>query len=86
MIAGVDRTHVVAREGSCGDYGIVQPSGHAVCISSEDQAGTIAADLDERIALVIAFPYWVDILRYSEGGRRAASILEAVVLDAPVLG
>jgi hypothetical protein len=86
VIDGVDRIHVLVRDGSGGEYVIVQPSEHAACISSEGQAGTIAADLDELIALVIASPYWLDILRYSEGGkrtamRRAASIVEDVALD-----
>jgi hypothetical protein len=53
VIDGVDRIHVLARDGSGGEYVIVQPSGHAVCISSEGQAGTIAAELDEHLVAAL---------------------------------
>jgi hypothetical protein len=51
-------------------------------VSSEGRAGVIADNFDAFIQLVVAHPYWLDILKFSAGGdlqemRRAAAALEA---------
>ncbi|WFU40516.1 hypothetical protein QA640_41195 [Bradyrhizobium sp. CB82] len=50
------------------------------------RAGIIATTFEEFIQLVVACPYWLDILQFSAGGdivemRRAATALEATLDD-----
>ncbi|WP_405590044.1 hypothetical protein [Streptomyces sp. NBC_01190] len=52
----------------CGTVGIMRPVLYA---SSEGEAGVIATDLNEALALVVGFPYWRDCLKYSAGGDLA---------------
>lgn len=49
--------------------------------TSEGQAGRVAANLTEWLALLMAIPYWRDLLKFSGGGkltemRRAAKFME----------
>lgn len=39
-----------------------------VYISSEGQAGKIAKSFSELVQLIIQYPYWHDMLRFSDGG------------------
>ena len=47
-------------------------SGAIVYVSSEGQAGLLAPDLASFLALVVALPYWQDLLKFSGGGKLAA--------------
>jgi hypothetical protein len=53
----------------CGTVGSPLPVLYA---SSEGDAGIIATDLSEALALVVGFPYWRDCLNYSAGGDLGA--------------
>jgi len=55
-------------------------------VSSEGQAGAIAADLPEAIQMIIALPYWQDCLKFSGGGaleemKKAAEVFEEDLCD-----
>lgn len=49
-------------------------------VSSEGQAGKVASNLSEFLAIVVAVPYWQDLLKFSGGGdvaemRRTAALI-----------
>lgn len=55
-------------------------------VSSEGQSGRIAQHMTEFIQLVVAMPYWLDVLKFSNGGRieemsKAARRLEEEILE-----
>ena len=65
---------------------VLLPSGNVLYVSSEGRAGIIADTFEAFIHLVVARPYWLDILKFSGGGdlqemRRAAEALEATLDD-----
>ena len=60
-----------------GDAGSPRPVLYA---SSEGDAGIIATDLREALALVVGFPYWRDSLKYSAGGDLDTMASAAVFL------
>jgi hypothetical protein len=76
----------VGRDGAGGIFALLPPSQQVLYVSSEGQAGIIAADFDEFIELIVACPYWQDLLKYSGGGslaemRRAAAALDSAFDD-----
>jgi hypothetical protein len=82
-------TTIIAREGSGGIfflYGLDQKLMH---VTSEGQAGVIARNLEEGLRLIVAYPYWRDLLKFSGGGKlremnRVAPYLETELLkDQP---
>ena len=81
----LDETVPIGRDGAGGTF-VLLPSGQVLYVASEGRAGIIAASFEALIQLVVACPYWLDILKFSGGGdieqmRRAAQALEAT-LDA----
>lgn len=62
---------VVAARGSGCVYALTGIQRHVLFVTFEGQAGIIAEDLKECLELVIAYPYWQDILRRSEGDPEA---------------
>jgi hypothetical protein len=77
---------VIARDGSGGVFATVASSPWVFHASSEGQAGVIAKNVDEFVTLVVACPYWRDLLHFAGGGslqemRRAQPVLEASWLD-----
>jgi hypothetical protein len=55
-------------------------------ISSEGEAGVVAADFDELLTLVVLCPFWRDLLAYAHGGdveamRQALARLEEIGVD-----
>ena len=40
-------------------------------VTSEGQAGKVASNLSEWLAIVVAVPYWQDLLKFSGGGDLA---------------
>ncbi len=80
----VDAIEVIRRFAGDGSGGVfAQLEGTRVLyVTSEGQAGILAADLDEFIRLLVACPYWQDILKFSADGnldemRRVAAFFEA---------
>lgn len=62
------------------------PPQNVLYVSSEGRAGIIAGSFEAFVQLVVARPYWLDILKFSAGGdlsemRRAAGTLEATLDD-----
>lgn len=53
--------------------------------TSEGQAGCIAADLPELIALMMAAPWWQDVLKFSNGGSLTEMRTSAALLDQDYL-
>jgi hypothetical protein len=81
-VDGIKTVQPIGEDGSGGVFALLPPSQRVLYVSSEGQAGIIAASLDEFIQLLMACPYWQDILKYSANGqlaemRRAALALEA---------
>lgn len=78
--------HVLAGDGTGGvflAYGEGSPDHLPVLhATSEGQAGKIANNLAEAVALHLQLPYWRDVLKFSGNGdlaqmRRASTVLEA---------
>lgn len=81
---------VLAEDGSGGAYTIqenIDPEKSSVVfLSSEGQAGKVAEDLTELLAIIVALPYWRDLLKFSAGGeleemRKAIPFLEDEILE-----
>ena len=84
-IDGVDGPRQIGSDGSGGAF-VLLPSQQVLYVSSEGRAGMIAGSFEAFIQLVVARPYWLDILKFSAGGdldemRRAADALEATLDD-----
>jgi hypothetical protein len=84
-IEGVSDLELIGSEGAGGSFARL-PDARILYVSSEGRAGTIASDLDAFLQLIIAHPYWKDLLKFSCGGkvaemRRAADALEAMTLE-----
>ena len=84
-IDGVENPRQIGSDGSGGAY-VLLPSQNVLYVSSEGRAGIIAGTLEAFVQLVVAHPYWLDILKFSAGGdlqemRRAADALEATLDD-----
>ena len=74
------------RDGAGGVFAQLVDSRCILYASSEGSAGVIAADFDEFVNLIVACPYWRDILKFSARGnleemRRSAAWFEAESLD-----
>ena len=81
---------VLAEDGSGGVYTLhenIDPEKSSVVfLSSEGQAGKVAADFTEFLAIMVALPYWRDLLKFSAGGeleemRKAVPFLEGEILE-----
>lgn len=84
-IDGVESPRQIGSDGSGGAF-VLLPSQNVLYVSSEGRAGVIADNFEAFIQLVVARPYWLDILKFSAGGdlqemRRAADALEATLDD-----
>jgi hypothetical protein len=85
-VDGAKAFRPIGRDGAGGVFALLPPSQHMLYVSSEGQAGIIAANFDEFIELIVACPYWQDLLKYSAGGslaemRRAATALHSAFDD-----
>src|ERR1700754_3691857 len=83
-VEGTPELQPIGGEGAGGLFARL-PDGRILYVSSEGEAGTIAADLDAFLQLVMTHPYWKDLLHFSGNGklaemRRAAIALEAMTL------
>ncbi|WP_027575441.1 hypothetical protein [Bradyrhizobium sp. WSM1743] len=84
-IDGIESPRQIGSDGS-GSAFVLLPSQNVLYVSTEGRAGIIAESLEAFIRLVVARPYWLDILKFSAGGdlaemRRAADALEAALDD-----
>jgi len=84
-IDGVENPQQIGTDGSGGAL-VLLPSLDVLYVSSEGRAGIIAGTFEAFVQLVVARPYWLDILKFSGGGdlqemRRAAEALEATLDD-----
>jgi len=59
-------------------YALTGAQLHILLATSEGQAGVMAASLQECLELVIAHPYWQDLLRF---GKRDLSAMRQVLRD-----
>ena len=85
IIDGVESPRQIGSDASGGAF-VLLPSQHVLYVASEGRAGIIADSFEAFIQLVVARPYWLDILKFSAGGdlqemRRAAEALEATRED-----
>ena len=65
--APLEPFEVVARRSSGCVYALAGPQRHVLLVTSEGQAGIIAASLQECLELVVAYPYWQDVLSRAKG-------------------
>ncbi|WP_143707339.1 hypothetical protein [Uliginosibacterium sp. TH139] len=75
-----------AGEGAGGVFLLGNASGFVLYVSSEGQAGVVAASLTEFLQLIVAYPNWLDLLKFSGGGRfdemeRAAPFIDQDAAD-----
>ncbi len=82
--------NVIAEDGAGGAYTLLNCTAPAespvIFLSSEGQAGKVANSLDEFLAILIAVPYWRDLLKFSSNGklaemRKAVPFLEKELLE-----
>jgi len=84
-IDGVDSPPQICSDASGGAF-VLLPPHNVLYVSSEGRAGIIAESFEAFVQLVVACPYWLDILKFSAGGdlaemRRAAEALETTLDD-----
>lgn len=84
-IDGIENPRQIGSDRSGGAF-VLLPSQNMLYVSSEGRAGIIAGTFEAFVQLVVARPYWLDILKFSGGGdlqemRRAAEALEAPLDD-----
>lgn len=84
-IDGVESPRQIGSDGSGGAF-VLLPSQNVLYVSPDGRAGIIAESFEAFIQLVVARPYWLDILKFSAGGdlqemQRAADALEATLDD-----
>jgi hypothetical protein len=58
---------IVAQRGSGCVYALVGPQRRLLLATSEGQADIMAASLREGLELIIAHPYWAELLRFGKG-------------------
>lgn len=58
---------IVGQRSSGCVYALVGPERHVLLVTSEGEAGIIAASLKECLELVIAHPYWQDVVSRADG-------------------
>jgi hypothetical protein len=85
-VDGIPAVRQIGEDGAGGIFALMPPTQRVLYVSSEGQAGIIAADLEAFIQLIVAHPYWHDLLSFSGNGqlaemRRAAVALEATLDD-----
>lgn len=84
-IAGAPRFEAIAGDGTGNTFVLVGPPGDPtrpmLYVDHECRAGVIGASLQEGMQIIVALPYWRDLLKFSGGGdldemKRASAILE----------
>jgi len=85
-VKGPESFAPIANDGDGGVFLIGHGSGAILYVTSEGRAGVVAKSLSEFLQLLIAHPYWQDLLKFSGGGNvremiRAAQQLEKDLMD-----
>src|SRR5258708_26817611 len=70
-IGPLEPFEIVAQRGTGCVYALIGPRRHVLLATTEGQAGIIAANLKECLELVVAHPYWQDVLRFGKGDLSA---------------
>ncbi len=65
--APLEPFEIVAQRSTGCVYALTGAQRHVLLATSEGQAGIMAASLQECLELVIAHPYWQDVLRFGKG-------------------
>jgi hypothetical protein len=65
--APLEPFEIVAQRSSGCIYALTGPQRHVLLVTSEGQAGIVAATLQECLELVVAHPYWQDVLSRARG-------------------
>jgi hypothetical protein len=65
--APLEPFEIVAQRSSGCVYALTGPQRHVLLATSEGQAGIMAASLQECLELVVAYPYWQDVLSRAKG-------------------
>jgi hypothetical protein len=68
-VDGVEQFQQIGSDAAGGAFVPLPPAQRVLYVSSEGQAGIIAADFEEFIQLIVACPCWHDILKYSANAR-----------------
>ncbi|KYH28751.1 hypothetical protein CLTEP_27530 [Clostridium tepidiprofundi DSM 19306] len=67
-----EKLTILATDGSGGVYSVIKDMNEEkspiVYVSSEGQAGKIANSFNELLSLIIYYPFWLDILKFSGNG------------------
>jgi hypothetical protein len=85
-VDGAESIELIGENGAGGAFVRLEGSPRVLYVSSEGEAGIIAANLDAFVRLIVACPYWRDLLTFSGNGnldemRRAAPVLDGATLD-----
>ena len=85
-VDGTEGIEQFGRDGAGGVFSQLTDSARVLYVSSEGAAGVLAADFDEFVELIVACPYWQDVLKFSGRGnleemRRSAAWFETDSLD-----
>lgn len=65
--APLEPFEIVAQRSSGCVYALTGPQRQVLLVTSEGQAGIVAASLQECLELVVAHPYWQDVLSRAKG-------------------
>jgi hypothetical protein len=65
--APLEPFEIVAQKSSGCVYALTGPQRHVLFVTSEGQAGIVAASLQECLELVVTHPYWQDVLSHAKG-------------------
>jgi len=80
-----EQTIVIAEDGSGGMYvlyGEGDPNFLPIgFLSSEGQVGSIAENFHQLISLVVFYPYWSDLLKFSNGGSLLEMMKSQLLLE-----
>ncbi len=82
QVVSGERFECIAADATGSLFFLGDSSGRIAYVTSEGQAGVVAASLEEFLSLLLAHPYWRDLLKFSGGGqiaemRRAVPLLRA---------
>lgn len=81
---------VLAQDDAGGAYSIIEhiepEDSPVIYVSSEGAAGRVGSGFNEFLEILIAMPYWKDVLKFSDNGnlqemRKAAQYLEKEILE-----
>lgn len=68
-IEPADRVEPIASDAAGGVFLLYGPDERVVYVSSEGQAGVVARTLREFLSILVTYPYWFDLLKFSGGGK-----------------